>query len=457
MSENKNKSDKTVLELAFEIEELVKNRNNFVKSIKRPKTLIQTLKELNSIIEMYTFKTSIVEMIQGLMVNFHFNPESKFEGQMLHFCNYGDPGTGKSKASKILAKIFYSIGIDYNPNDDGENSVIEDNSNVNHDMEKISELSCLVNNLTSETSLAFEEFRVLKSINNKKIVSKVSGSKDYCSSPQPKSPNKHSTNWIDLDDSFKSINSSVKKVNDSVSNIYEELNSKYEYCETDSDEDEDDFNDNPNVNEDVYCVVCGRSELVAGFIGQTSIQAYDFLMLNRGKTVIIEEAYSLYEGDRDSFGKEALVQINRFMDENPKSIIIGFNGYMKELNDTIFTVQPGLKSRISKFFHMTPYTSSGLKLIFLEQLKIVNLKLDAQVQNSIDKFFEINKKQFKAFGRDTFRLIHCIKEIHNNNIYNLILNSIKSGKEKDVENCVSTSTLNSGMKKYLDLSFQYKK
>src|SRR5690606_9578537 len=42
------------------------------------------------------------------------------------------------------------------------------------------------------------------------------------------------------------------------------------------------LDDDPNVDESVYCVICGRNELVARFMGQTSGLAYNFLMENRG-------------------------------------------------------------------------------------------------------------------------------------------------------------------------------
>ena len=48
-----------------------------------------------------------------------------------------------------------------------------------------------------------------------------------------------------------------------------------------------------------YLVVCGRNELVAKFSGQSAGLAYNFLLNNRGKTIIIEEAYILYTGDKD--------------------------------------------------------------------------------------------------------------------------------------------------------------
>jgi hypothetical protein len=429
-----------ISQLILRLEKLVENKHKIAEFIKRPRVLISALKSVNDLIEMDTFKTSIVEMIQGTMVNVYTNSNKngKFDNQMLHFCNYGSPGTGKTKSSKILAKIYYGIGMD-------TNLVIEKepvSSKSDIDSDKLEELTEALSEMKQQYSLAYTEFNSLKGRLLKRRVSKIG---DTIAPNRTEEANNRS--WRSLGASLKNMDESLEDATRISIGIHEDL----DVISTNIIE-EVNVDDDPNVSEDTYCVVCGRGELVAGFIGQTAVQAYEFLLSNMGKTVIIEEAYSLYEGDRDTFGKEALVQVNRIMDEFPNDIIIGFNGYMKELNESIFLVQPGLKSRISKYFHMDGYTANGIALIFREQMALINLEIDPSLE--LVKFFQRNMESFSAYGRDTFRFAHCIKDYHYSTIFTDVFESMLSKKEYKVNNTINGKIIRISFVRYKSLMFK---
>ncbi len=168
---------------------------------------------------------------------------------------------------------------------------------------------------------------------------------------------------------------------------------------------------NKNVNTDFSdsstIKIVSRENFVAGYTGQTAIKTKKLLEESLGKALFIDEAYSLINGDRDSFGNEALTEINRFMSENPRDLIVIFAGYYDKLRETIFTAQPGLESRCMWIFDIDSYSAKDLSEIFISQLSIHDFSIDPSID--IISWFTDNFSIFKAFGRDTERLVfHCL-------------------------------------------------
>lgn len=61
-------------------------------------------------------------------------------------------------------------------------------------------------------------------------------------------------------------------------------------------------------------VVVDRSALVAGYSGQTAIKTKEVVDSALGGILFVDEAYSLVNGDRDAFGKEALDTMLKMME-----------------------------------------------------------------------------------------------------------------------------------------------
>jgi hypothetical protein len=149
--------------------------------------------------------------------------------------------------------------------------------------------------------------------------------------------------------------------------------------------------------------IVSREAFVAQYLGQTAIKTKKLLESSVGKALFIDEAYSLSTGDRDSYGSEALTELNRFMSERPLDVIVIFAGYLDKLKETIFADQPGLESRCMWIFEIDGYTSEELSEIFIGQLNNHGFDLDPSVNTK--SWFQKNITDFKAFGRDTERLV----------------------------------------------------
>jgi SpoVK/Ycf46/Vps4 family AAA+-type ATPase len=111
-----------------------------------------------------------------------------------------------------------------------------------------------------------------------------------------------------------------------------------------------------------HLIETDRSQLVAGYVGQTAIKTKEVLDKALDGVLFIDEAYSL--SSDDDFGKEAIDTILKYMEDNRDRLIVIVAGYENEMAEFINT-NPGLKSRFNKYFNFPNYSGSELLEIFL--------------------------------------------------------------------------------------------
>jgi hypothetical protein len=158
--------------------------------------------------------------------------------------------------------------------------------------------------------------------------------------------------------------------------------------------------------------VVSRVDCVAEYMGQTAIKTKKLLEACEGGVIIFEEAYSLFQGERDSFGSEALNVINQWMSERPSDLIFIFLGYKDMLEQSIFKANAGLKRRFGWTFDVAEYKPGELAQIFRKQVESSGWKLDKDIDQHLDSFIRNNMSNFKNFGGDTHRLLFQCKLIH---------------------------------------------
>jgi len=130
-----------------------------------------------------------------------------------------------------------------------------------------------------------------------------------------------------------------------------------------------------------------RSSLVAGYSGQTAIKTKEVVDSALGGILFVDEAYTLVNGDRDSFGKEAIDTILKMMEDYRDDLVVIFAGYKKEMS-TLMQSNSGLASRFPTWLHFDDYTSKELMHIAQGMLKEAQMTFSGEAQELLFSAFE---------------------------------------------------------------------
>jgi SpoVK/Ycf46/Vps4 family AAA+-type ATPase len=184
-----------------------------------------------------------------------------------------------------------------------------------------------------------------------------------------------------------------------------------------------------------------RSDLVAGYLGQTAIKTTNVINECLGGCLFIDEAYSLASpNENDSYSKECIDTICEALSNHKDNLMVIIAGYENELNNTFFTANPGLESRFIWRFNIENYNSNEMMQIFKKKVKQNGWELDTDDMIKV-KWFEDKKDEFKFFGRDMELLFSHMKVCHSRRIY---------GKNDITRKLITLEDMDNGYKKFLD-------
>ena len=160
-----------------------------------------------------------------------------------------------------------------------------------------------------------------------------------------------------------------------------------------------------------------RSDLIAGYLGQTAIKTTKVIDEALGGVLFIDEAYALGNAEkRDSFAKECIDTLCEALSDHKNELMVIIAGYEEELNSCFFNYNQGLKSRFPWAFKTDTYTPDDLKNIFIKKVHDINWKLQIDKDKLLD-FFQSNMDIFTYFGRDMEILLLKTKIVHGRRIF----------------------------------------
>ena len=180
-------------------------------------------------------------------------------------------------------------------------------------------------------------------------------------------------------------------------------------------------------------------DLIAEYLGQTSIKTYNVVKSALGGVLFIDEAYAITAGTESGaqYGNECIATLLKLMEDYKDRLIIIFAGYKDEMKNFL-TSNPGLVSRIGYKINFPDYNLEELTQIYLNLLEKNKLKIS---KDALEKLKLIIKESssYDNFGNARYIntifqkiLIEHSKNIeyknNKNNLYKIVLDDINYEK-----------------------------
>ncbi|MFG1620894.1 AAA family ATPase [Kribbella sp. NPDC049227] len=145
-----------------------------------------------------------------------------------------------------------------------------------------------------------------------------------------------------------------------------------------------------------------RSELVAGYLGQTATKTAEVVASAAGGVLFIDEAYSLTSGDTgaDQYGREAVDTLVKEMEDRRDDLVVIVAGYPEPM-ETFIAANPGLASRFRTTIAFDDYSDDELTDILTGLSEGADYEL---VPQALERFREIlaGTPRDRSFGNGRF-------------------------------------------------------
>jgi len=145
-----------------------------------------------------------------------------------------------------------------------------------------------------------------------------------------------------------------------------------------------------------------RSDLVAGYVGQTAVKTREVLKKAYGGVLFIDEAYSLAKDSANDFGNEAIDTVLKEMEDKRDDLVIIVAGY-DNLMGKFINFNPGLRSRFKNFIHFPDYNGGELYSIFASLCEKNEYVISAEADEKLKEYFDglyANRNANFGNGRD---------------------------------------------------------
>ncbi len=129
-------------------------------------------------------------------------------------------------------------------------------------------------------------------------------------------------------------------------------------------------------------VECSRQDLVAGYMGQTSLKVKEKVNQALGGILFIDEAYSLKQGEGDSYGQEAIDTLVAEVENRRDELMVIIAGYSSEM-DKFLASNQGLESRFSNEIIFEDYSADEMLSIFKYQAELLNIIIPTELEPGI--------------------------------------------------------------------------
>lgn len=177
-----------------------------------------------------------------------------------------------------------------------------------------------------------------------------------------------------------------------------------------------------------HFIEVSRTDLIAGYQGQTALKVKKVIEKAKGGVLFIDEAYSITENSNsDSYGRECLTELTKALEDYRNDLVVIVAGYKKPMGK-FFESNPGLKSRFNTFIDFDDYNENQLTEIFENMCKESDYKISEKLKQKVSRYFfeqVQNKDENFSNGRLVRNLYDKIIINHAKRIINEKLTSIE--------------------------------
>ncbi|WP_432942185.1 AAA family ATPase [Kribbella sp. CA-253562] len=145
-----------------------------------------------------------------------------------------------------------------------------------------------------------------------------------------------------------------------------------------------------------------RSELVAGYLGQTATKTAEVVASAAGGVLFIDEAYSLTSGDQgtDQYGREAVDTLVKEMEDRRDDLVVIVAGYPEPMQ-TFIAANPGLASRFRTTIGFDDYTDAELTEILTGLAEAADYELTPEALEHFQVILSSTPRD-RSFGNGRF-------------------------------------------------------
>ena len=145
-----------------------------------------------------------------------------------------------------------------------------------------------------------------------------------------------------------------------------------------------------------------RSELVAGYLGQTATKTADVVASAVGGVLFIDEAYSLTSGDNgaDQYGREAVDTLVKEMEDRRDDLVVIVAGYPEPM-EAFIAANPGLASRFRTTIAFDDYSDDELTDILTGLAEAADYELLPEALDEFRGILEATPRDH-SFGNGRF-------------------------------------------------------
>ncbi|GHH75402.1 AAA family ATPase [Promicromonospora soli] len=140
-----------------------------------------------------------------------------------------------------------------------------------------------------------------------------------------------------------------------------------------------------------HLVEVDRSELVAGYLGQTAEKTTAVVQRALGGVLFIDEAYALAE---DQYGREAVDTLVKDMEDHRDDLVVIVAGYPGPMARFVGT-NPGLESRFARTITFEDYSAEELRRIFETMARAADFEPEPA---TLERFDRLSADQARGEG-----------------------------------------------------------